>query len=43
MRRLVLASALLVFVSLAGVRAADVTGKWSAPSNTDAGEQQYNL
>ncbi|HLG59628.1 MAG TPA: hypothetical protein VI485_30095 [Vicinamibacterales bacterium] len=40
-RRLVLASALLVVVSLAGVRAADVSGKWSATFNTDAGEQQY--
>jgi hypothetical protein len=40
-RRLVLASAVLVFASLAVVRAADVTGTWSATFNTDAGEQQY--
>jgi len=40
-RRLVLVSALLVVASLVAVRAADVTGKWSAMFNTDAGEQQY--
>ena len=40
-RRLVLVSALLVVASLVAVRAADVTGKWSATFNTDAGEQQY--
>ena len=31
----------LVFVAVAGIRAADVTGRWTATFTTDIGEQQY--
>ncbi len=34
-------SALLILSSLAVVKAADVTGTWTATFATDAGEQQY--
>ena len=40
-RRAIVVSAILVVALLAGVRAADVTGTWSATFPTDAGEQQY--
>ena len=33
--------AALVFLSLSGLRAADVTGKWTATFNTELGEQSY--
>ena len=35
--------AVLVAVSIAAVRAADVTGRWSATFTTDIGEQQYTF
>jgi len=34
-------AAIFVLAAMTGVRAADVTGKWSATFNTDAGEQSY--
>jgi hypothetical protein len=40
-RRLMLVVAALVFLSLSGLRAADVTGKWTATFNTELGEQSY--
>jgi hypothetical protein len=36
-------AAVLAIISLAAVRAADVTGRWSATFNTDIGEQQYTF
>ena len=40
-RRLALVVAALVFVTLSGVRAADVSGRWTATFNTEIGEQIY--
>ncbi len=40
-RRLVLVVAALVFLSLSGLRAADVSGKWTSTFNTEIGEQIY--
>jgi hypothetical protein len=40
-RRLVLVAAVLMFVSLSGLRAADVSGKWTTTFNTEIGEQSY--
>jgi hypothetical protein len=40
-RRVLIGTIAVVFVSLAGVRGADVTGRWTATFNTDAGEQSY--
>ena len=40
-RRLMLVVVALVFLSLSGLRAADVTGKWTATFNTELGEQSY--
>jgi len=39
--RLVTASAIVLVVLLAGVRAADVTGTWSATFDSQVGQQQY--
>ena len=38
-----LVAAALVFVSLSGLRAADVSGKWTATFTTDIGEQSYTF
>ena len=40
-RRLVLVVAALMFLSLSGLRAADVSGKWTSTFNTEIGEQSY--
>ena len=40
-RRVAILSAVLVVAVWAGVRAADVTGTWTATFDTQAGEQQY--
>jgi len=39
--RLVTVSAIVLVVLLAGVRAADVTGTWSATFDSQVGQQQY--
>jgi hypothetical protein len=41
LRRLALVVATLVLVTLSTIRAADVTGKWTATFNTEIGEQSY--
>ena len=40
-RTLIVVLALLLAGQVGWLRAADVSGKWSATFNTDAGEQQY--
>jgi hypothetical protein len=40
-RTILVVAALLVSVSLAGIRGADVSGRWTASIMTDIGEQQY--
>jgi hypothetical protein len=40
-RRLLLMGTALVFLSLSGLRAADVSGRWTATFNTEIGEQSY--
>ena len=40
-RRASLVTALLVLVSLVAVRAADITGKWTASFDTQVGKQEY--
>jgi hypothetical protein len=40
-QRVLLLSAVLVMASITGLRAADVTGRWTATFTTDAGEQSY--
>jgi hypothetical protein len=40
-RRASLMTALLVLVSLAAIRAADITGKWTASFDTQIGKQDY--
>jgi hypothetical protein len=40
-RSLVIGAALVTMLSIAGLRAADVTGRWTATFTTDVGEQQY--
>jgi hypothetical protein len=40
-RRLALVVVTLVLVTLSTIRAADVTGKWTATFNTEIGEQSY--
>jgi hypothetical protein len=43
MRRLAVVLAVLVWTSLAGVRAADPSGRWSATFDSQVGEQQYTF
>jgi hypothetical protein len=40
-RRLLLMGTALVFLSLSSLRAADVSGRWTATFNTEIGEQSY--
>ena len=40
-RRASLMTALLVLVSLVAIRAADITGKWTASFDTQIGKQEY--
>ena len=40
-RRLLLMGTALVFQSLSGLRAADVSGRWTSTFNTEIGEQSY--
>lgn len=40
-RRLLLMGTALVFLSLSGLRAADVSGRWTSTFNTEIGEQSY--
>ncbi len=40
-RRALLMTALLVLVSLVAIRAADITGKWTASFDTQIGKQEY--
>lgn len=40
-RRALLMTLLLVLVSLAPIRAADITGKWTASFDTQIGKQEY--
>ena len=40
-RRGLLMTALLVLVSLVAIRAADITGKWTASFDTQIGKQEY--
>jgi hypothetical protein len=42
-RPLMLVAAALVFVSLSGLRAADVSGKWTTTFTTEIGEQSYTF
>ena len=42
-RRIFVVSLVLVFSSLALVRAADVTGKWTAKFMTQVGDQEYTF